>query len=124
MKRREFMSLFGGAAASSLAWPRAARAQQAKVARIGYLGLVSASWHAPRVNAFRAGLRELGYVEGKDIVIEFRWAEGQYDRLPGLAAELVRMNVDVIVTHAAPGAFAAKQATSTIPIVITAIADL
>jgi putative ABC transport system substrate-binding protein len=120
--RRHFITLLGGAAAS---WPLAARAQQqAKVARIGYLGLVSASWHAPRVNAFRAGLRELGYVEGKDIVIEFRWAEGQYDRLPGLAAELVRMNVDVIVTHAAPGAFAAKQATSTIPIVITAIADL
>jgi putative ABC transport system substrate-binding protein len=76
------------------------------------------------VNAFRAGLRALGYVEGKDIVIEFRWAEGQYDRLPTLAAELVQLNVDVIVTHAAPGALAAKQATSTIPIVITAIADL
>jgi putative tryptophan/tyrosine transport system substrate-binding protein len=126
MKRRDFITLVGGAAAASaVSWPLGARAQQqAKVARIGYLGLVSASWHAPRVNAFRAGLRELGYVEGKDIVIEFRWAEGQYDRLPGLAAELVRMNVDVIVTHAAPGAFAAKQATSTIPIVITAIADL
>ena len=122
MKRREFILALGGAAAG---WPLTARAQQqAKVARIGYLGLVSASWHAPRVNAFRAGLRDLGYVEGKDIVIEFRWAEGRYDRLPGLAEELVRLNVDVIVTHAAPGAFAAKQATSTIPIVITAIADL
>ena len=122
MKRRDFITLLGGAAA---AWPLAAHAQQqSKVARIGYLGLVSASWHTPRVNAFRAGLRELGYVEGKDIAIEFRWAEGQYDRLPGLATELVRLNVDVIVTHAAPGAFAAKQATSTIPIVITAIADL
>ena len=88
------------------------------------MGLVSASWHTPRVTAFRAGLRDLGYVEGKDIVIEFRWAEGQYDRLPALAVELVRLNVDVIVTHAAPGAFAAKKATSTIPIVITAIADL
>ncbi len=114
--------LLGGAAA---ACPLAASAQpQAKLARIGYLGLVSASWHAPRVTAFRAGLRSLGYVEGKDFAIEFRWAEGQYDRLPALAAELVRLNVDVIVTHAAPGAFAAKQATSTIPIVITAIADL
>jgi putative tryptophan/tyrosine transport system substrate-binding protein len=122
MKRRHFITLLGGAAA---AWPLAAHAQQqSKVARIGYLGLVSASWHTPRVNAFRAGLRELGYVEGKDIAIEFRWAEGQYDRLPGLAMELVRLNVDVIVTHAAPGAFAAKQATSRIPIVITAIADL
>jgi putative ABC transport system substrate-binding protein len=121
MRRREFISLLGGAAAGL---PLAAHAQQSKVARIGYLGLVSASWHTPRVNAFRAGLRELGYVEGKDIAIEFRWAEGQYDRLPGLAMELVRLNVDVIVTHAAPGAFAAKQATSRIPIVITAIADL
>ena len=122
MRRREFISILGGAAA---AWPLAARAQQrAKVARIGYLGLVSASWHAPRVTAFRAGLRDLGYVEGKDIEIEFRWAEGQYDRLPALVAELVRLNVDVIVTHAAPGAFAAKKATSTTPIVITAIGDL
>src|SRR5262249_1891427 len=87
MKRRQFITLIGSAAAT---WPLAARAQQAaKFARIGYLGLVSASWHAPRVNAFRAGLRDLGYVEGKDIVIEFRWAEGQYDRLPALAAELV-----------------------------------
>jgi putative ABC transport system substrate-binding protein len=121
LKRREFIGALGGA----VAWPLAARAQpQAKLARIGYLGLVSASWHAPRVAAFRAGLRSLGYVEGKDIAIEFRWAEGQYDRLPALVAELVRLNVDVIVTHAAPGAFAAKRATSTIPIVITAIADL
>jgi len=123
MKRREFITLLGGAAAFCGSWPPAARAQ-AKLARIGYLGLVSASWHAPRVAAFRAGLRSLGYVEGKDVAIEFRWAEGQYDRLPALAAELVRLNVDVIVTHAAPGAFAAKRATSTIPIVITAIADL
>jgi putative tryptophan/tyrosine transport system substrate-binding protein len=122
MRRREFVTLLGGAA---VGWPLLVRAQQrAKVARIGYLGLISASWHAPRVTAFRAGLRELGYVEGKDIVIEFRWAEGQYDRLPALAAELARLNVDVIVTHAAPGAFAAKKATSTIPIVITAIGDL
>ena len=102
-----------------------ARAQQrAKVAHIGYLGLVSASWHTPRVTAFRAGLRDLGYAEGKDIVIEFRWAEGRYDQLPALAAELVRLNVDVIVTHTVPGAIAAKQATSTIPIVITAASDL
>jgi putative tryptophan/tyrosine transport system substrate-binding protein len=121
MRRRDFITIFGSAAA----WPLAARAQQAaKVARIGYLGLVSASWHAPRANAFRAGLRDLGYVEGKDIVIEFRWAEGQYDRLPALAAELVRLNVDVIVTHTVTGAIAAKQATSTIPIVITAASDL
>jgi ABC-type uncharacterized transport system substrate-binding protein len=85
---------------------------------------VSASWHTPRVTAFRAGLRDLGYAEGNDIVIEFRWAEGRYDKLPALAAELVRLNVDVIVTHRVPGAIAAKQATSTIPIVITAASDL
>jgi hypothetical protein len=122
MRRREFITLLGGAAA---AWPFAARAQQrAKVAHIGYLGLVSASWHTPRITAFRAGLRDLGYAEGKDIVIEFRWAEGRYDQLPALAAELVRLNVDVIVTHTVPGAVAAKQATSTIPIVITAASDL
>jgi putative tryptophan/tyrosine transport system substrate-binding protein len=122
VRRRQFITLLGGAA---VAWPHAMRAQQrAKPARIGYLGLVSASWHTARVTAFRAGLRDLGYVEGKDIVIEFRWAEGQYDRLPELVAELVRLNVDVIVTHAAPGALAAKKATSTIPIVITAIGDL
>jgi putative ABC transport system substrate-binding protein len=122
MKRREFIALLSGAAA---AWPLAARAQQrAKVAHIGYLGLVSASWHTPRITAFRAGLRDLGYAEGKDIVIEFRWAEGRYDQLPALAAELVRLNVDVIVTHTVPGAIAAKQATSTIPIVITAASDL
>jgi putative ABC transport system substrate-binding protein len=122
LKRRDFITLLGGAAAM---WPPAARAQQrAKVAHIGYLGLVSASWHTPRITAFRAGLRDLGYAEGKDIVIEFRWAEGRYDQLPALAAELVRLNVDVIVTHTVTGAIAAKQATSTIPIVITAASDL
>ena len=120
--RRQFVALFSSAVAS---WPLATRAQQpAKVACIGYLGLASASWHTPRVNAFRAGLRALGYAEGKDIVIEFRWAEGRYDQLPALAAELVRLNVDVIVTHTVPGAIAAKQATSTIPIIITAASDL
>jgi len=122
MRRRDFIT---GIAGSAAAWPLAVRAQQrAKVARIGYLGLASAAWHAPRIAAFRAGLRDLGYVEGKDIVIEFRWAEGQYDRLPALVAELLQLNVDVIITHAALGALAAKKATSTIPIVITAIGDL
>jgi len=122
MRRREFITLLGGAAA---VWLPPARAQQrAKVAHIGYLGLISASWHTPRVTAFRAGLRDLGYTEGQDIVIEFRWAEGRYDQLRALVAELVRLNVDVVVTHAVPGAIAAKQATSTIPIVITAASDL
>ena len=96
------MAVLGGAAA----WPLTGRAQPAKIARIGFLGAVSATRYASRVEAFRAGLRELGYVEGKHIVIEFRWAEGHYDRLPALAAELVRLNVDVIVAHGAPGALA------------------
>jgi len=118
--RREFITLVGGAAA----WPLAARAQPAKVARIGFLGLVSSSSHASRVAAFRAGLRDLGWIEGRNLVIEFRWAEGNYDRLPALAEELLRLNIDVLVTHGATGALAAKKATSTIPIVITAVGDM
>jgi putative ABC transport system substrate-binding protein len=112
VKRREFITLLGGAAA---ALPIAARAQQIKNARIGFLGLVSPSSHAARVAALRAGLRDLGWVEGRNIEIEFRWAEGNYDRLPGLAEELVRLNVDVLLTHASSGALAAKKATSTSP---------
>src|SRR5262245_17352938 len=122
VKRREFITLLGGAAAA--AWPRGARAQRTKNARIGFLGLVSPSSHAARVAALRAGLRDLGWVEGRNIDIEFRWAEGNYDRLGALAEELVRLNVDVLVTHATSGALAAKKATSTIPIVITAVADM
>ena len=121
MKRREFITLLGGTAA---AWPLTARAQQAKVARIGFLGLVSPSSHAPRVAALRAGLRDLGWIEGKNILIDFRWADGNYERLPALAEELVRLNVDVLVTHGAAGALAAKSATSTVPIVITAAGDM
>ena len=121
MKRREFMTLIG----SAFAWPLAARAQQAaNVTRIGFLGLFSASSHATRVEALRAGLRDFGYVEGQNILLEFRWAEGDFDRLPALAAELVGLNVDVLVTHATPGALAAKQATKTIPIIITAVTDV
>ena len=121
MGRREFVAPLGGAAA---AWPLAARGQQAKVARIGFLGLVSPSSHASRVTAFRAGLRDLGWIEGRNLFIEFRWAEGNYDRLPALAEELLRLNIDVLVTHGAAGALAAKKATSTIPIVITAVGDM
>ena len=120
MKRREFIAGLAGAAA----WPAAAHAQQAKVARVGFLGLVSASSHASRVAALRAGLRDLGWIEGRNVVIEFRWAEGNYERLPALAEELVRLNVDVLVTHGSSGALAARKATSTVPIVITAVADL
>jgi putative ABC transport system substrate-binding protein len=97
----------------------------ATMPRIGFLGVATpAAWTA-RIDAFRAGLRDLGYVEGKNIAIEFRFAQGQYQRLPELAAELVRLKVDVIVTHAAPGALAAKQATATnpIPVVMTNVSD-
>src|SRR4051812_35548144 len=120
MRRRAFIALLGGAGA----WPVAARAQTAKTSRIGFLGLVSASSHASRIAAFRAGLRDLGWIEGRHLSIEFRWAEGNYDRLPALAEELLRLNIDVLVTHGAAGALAAKKATSTTPIVITAVGDM
>src|SRR6516165_12072449 len=94
LKRREFITLLGGAAA---AWPLAARAQQAgKVPRIGFLGLASPSTFASRLEAIRLGLRDFGYVEGTNITIEYRWAQGHYERLPELAAELVRSNVGLI----------------------------
>ena len=120
MKRRDFITLLGGAAA----WPLAARAQQqTKIARIGILGLALAAAVAPYVNAVRAGLRDLGYIEGKNLIIEYRFGDGNYDRLPNLAAQLVHLNVDVLVTFAAPGTQAAKSATSTIPIVMAVTAD-
>ena len=119
MKRREFIAGLGGIAA----WPIAARAQQPMMPVIGFLGALSASRWASRVEAFRAGLRDLGYVEGKNIIVEFRWAEGNYDRLPDLADELVHRRVDVLVTHGTPGTRAAKQATKTIPIVMAISGD-
>jgi len=121
-RRRQFITLLGGAAAT--AWPLAARAQQAgKVFRIGFLGSPSAASLPERNEAFRAGLRDLGYQEGRDIVIEYRWADGRLGQLPALAAELVRLKVDVIVTHGIPGILAAKQATATIPIVMAVSGD-
>jgi putative ABC transport system substrate-binding protein len=121
MKRREFITLLGGAAA---AWPLAARAQPAgKVYRIGFLGVTSYAEYGRQVDTLRTGLRQLGYEEGKNIVILYRWAEGRYDRLGELAAELVKLNVDVLATHSTPAALAAKQATSTIPIVVAAVGD-
>jgi putative ABC transport system substrate-binding protein len=115
MKRRQFITLLGGAV---VVWPLAARAQQVgKVARIGYLGTSSPSLERQLVDAFRQRLRELGHVEGENIAIEYRWAEGRDDRLPSLAAELVRLKPDVIVTSGTPGTLAAKQATNTIPII-------
>jgi putative ABC transport system substrate-binding protein len=112
---------------SYLARPLASIAQQqpTRMARIAFLGAASAAGYATRVDALRAGLRDLGYEEGKNIAIDFRWAEGQYDSLPELAAELVRLKVDVIVTHAVPPTLAAKRATATIPIpiVMTNVGD-
>lgn len=99
------------------------RAQAPKVHRIGFLGAATAAGYATRIDAFRGGLRELGYVEGRNLVIEFRWAQGKYEALPALAAELVRLDVEVIVTHAIPPTLAATRATRTIPIVMTNVAD-
>jgi putative ABC transport system substrate-binding protein len=101
-----------------------AEAQQpAKVARVGFLGATSASTESARIESFRQGLRELRYIEGKNIVIEYRWAEGKLDRLPGLAAELVRLPVDVIVAGGSTSTGAAKKATSTIPIIMAQVND-
>jgi putative ABC transport system substrate-binding protein len=120
MRRREFIGAIGAA----LARPLAARAQAAgQVPRIGFLGLASPTTFASRLEGFRQGLRDLGYVEGTNITVEYRWAEGRYERLPELAADLVRSKVDLIVTHATPGSLAAKHATTTIPIVIALIGD-
>jgi putative ABC transport system substrate-binding protein len=99
-----------------------AQQQSGKVVRIGFLGMASAAGTATRLEAFRQGMRELGYFEGKNLVIDVRYAEGKYDRLPDLASELVRLKVDVIVTHAT-GIYAAKVATTAIPIVIGAVGD-
>jgi putative ABC transport system substrate-binding protein len=125
MRRREFIRLLGGAATASLAWSRVAFAQQptTKVFRIGFLGLPTADSLPKRPEAFRAGLRELGYREGRDFVIEYRWADGNYDQLPVLLNDLIRLKVDVIVTHGTPGVLAAKRATTTIPIVCAVVGD-
>lgn len=97
--------------------------QQGRVWRIGFLGSGSASAYAYRINAFRSGLRDFGYVEGKNVLIEYRWAAGNYESLPQLANELVRLPVDLLVTHATLGARAARQASLSIPIVLTDITD-
>jgi len=115
IRRREFITLLGGAAAS---WPIAARAQQSAVQLIGYLGVGTADANSHLMTAFFQGLQDTGYTPGRNVEIKYRWAEGDYARLPGLAVELVQERVDVIVTVAAfPTAFAAKAATTSIPIV-------
>src|SRR5467141_3725426 len=113
MRRREFMVLLAGMMTSA----RGSRAQQKARPVIGFLGAASPGPNAPFVAAFHQGLSETGYVEGQNVAIEYRWAEGSYDRLPGLAADFVGRKVDVIVTGGTPGIQAAKAATATIPII-------
>ena len=123
MRRREFITLFGGAAASYVSWPLVVRAEQAAKPIIGLLVPGTPASHGHWYAATVQRLRELGWVEGRTIVVEYRWAEGLGQRLPELAADLVRLKVHVIVTGGATAVIAAKQATSSIPIVFAAAAD-
>jgi putative tryptophan/tyrosine transport system substrate-binding protein len=119
MQRREFVSFLGGTATASAVWPSLLGAQQKAMPVIGFLIAGSPGTSAPFVAAFRQGLSESGYVEGQNVAIEYRWAEGRNDRLPALAADLVDRKVDVIVASGGPAPSAVKNATSTIPIVFT-----
>src|SRR5215216_2530417 len=115
MRRREFIGLLGGAAV----WPVVARAQQVgKIYRIGILEPIPAARNAANLDALRKGLRELGYIEGRNLIIEYRSADGRAERFPDLASELVRLNFDLIVTRGTPAAVAAKNATRVIPVVM------
>jgi len=119
MNRRELLVLLGGAISAA----RALCAQQRAVPEVGFLGISSAALYEARLDALRQGLNEIGRVEGQNLTIEYRWAEGRYERLPALAAELVGRKVDAIVATASPAALAAKSATPRIPIVFVAVAD-
>jgi putative ABC transport system substrate-binding protein len=119
IRRRELIAVLGGAAA----WPLIARAQQAKLPTIGLLGGATASAQAQWTAAFVQRLRELGWIEGQTVAIEYRWAEGRFQRSPAIIAEFVQLNADVIVTHATPNVVAAKQGTSVIPIVFPSAGD-
>jgi ABC-type uncharacterized transport system substrate-binding protein len=120
VKRREFITLLGGAAAG---WPLAARAQQPAMPTIGYLGANTPAAQIQWTNAFVQRLRELGWIEGRNVAIEYRWAEGRAERYAEIATEFVRLKVDIIFTHGTPATVAARQATSVIPIVFTVVGD-
>jgi putative tryptophan/tyrosine transport system substrate-binding protein len=119
MRRRDFIIVIGRAA---VAWPVGVHAQH-KIPRIGFMGNSTAALETNLVDAFREGLRELGYEEGRNIAIEYRWADGNYDRFPTLAEELIAAKVDAIVTAGTPAALAVKRATTTVPLVMVAVGD-